>query len=48
MIYLDKSTPGPSCLDNAIHRINYYPLDSAIGFASVYPLDMRWIALSTV
>ena len=26
-------------VDNAIHRINHCPLDSAIGFASVYPLD---------
>ena len=31
-------------VDNAIHRINHYPLDRAIiinniGFASVYPLD---------
>ena len=24
---------------NAIHRINHYPLDSAIGFAMTYPLD---------
>ena len=23
----------------AIHRINHYPLDSAIGFANSYPLD---------
>ena len=26
-------------VDNAIHRINHYPLDIAIGFAGVYPLD---------
>ena len=25
-------------LDSAIHRINHYPLDNSIGFASVYPL----------
>ena len=25
--------------DNAIHRINLYPLDSAIGFPNTYPLD---------
>ena len=24
---------------NTIHRINHYPLDSAIGFAITYPLD---------
>ena len=26
-------------VDNAIHRINHYPLDSAIGFPNTYPLD---------
>ena len=26
-------------LDSAIRRINHYPLDNSIGFASVYPLD---------
>jgi len=26
-------------VDNAIHRINHYPLDNSIGFAIVYPLD---------
>ena len=25
--------------DNAIHRINLYPVDSAIGFPNTYPLD---------
>ena len=25
-------------VDNAIHRISHYPLDSAIGFAMTYPL----------
>ena len=25
-------------MDNAIHRINHYPLDSAISFATTYPL----------
>ena len=38
-------------LNNAIHRINLYPLDSAISFAHTYPLDsefIRWIELSTV
>ena len=25
--------------DNAIHRINHYPLDIAIGFAITYPVD---------
>ena len=26
-------------MDNAIHRINHYPVDSAIGFRDVYPVD---------
>ena len=26
-------------LDNAIHRINHYPLDITIGFAITYPVD---------
>ena len=25
--------------DNAIHRINHYPADSAICFVNTYPLD---------
>jgi len=26
-------------LDSAIHRINHYPVDNAIGFPITYPLD---------
>ena len=26
-------------LDSAIHRINLYPVDNAIGFRNTYPLD---------
>ena len=26
-------------VDNAIHRINRYPLDNAIGFPNTYPAD---------
>ena len=26
-------------LDSTIHRINLYPMDSAIGFPNTYPLD---------
>ena len=26
-------------VDNAIHRINLYPLDNVIGFPDTYPLD---------
>ena len=31
--------PVVQTMDSAIRRINHYPLDSSIGFASVYPLD---------
>ena len=26
-------------VDNAIHRINHYPADSAVCFVNTYPLD---------
>ena len=26
-------------VDNAIHRINYYPVDSVVCFTNTYPLD---------
>ena len=26
-------------LDNAIHRINHYPVDSVVCFINIYPLD---------
>ena len=26
-------------VDNAIHRINYYPADSVVCFVNTYPLD---------
>ena len=26
-------------VDNAIHRINHYPVDSMVCFVSTYPLD---------
>ena len=26
-------------MDSAVHRLNHYPADNSIGFASVYPLD---------
>ena len=31
--------PFVQTVDNAIHRINHYPLDIAIGFAITYPVD---------
>ena len=32
-------TPVVQKMDNAIHRINHCPLDSAVGFPNTYPLD---------
>ena len=40
-------------LDSAIHRINHYPVDNAIGFPYTYPLEQRgpgltkWAQLAT-
>ena len=34
-----RSGPVVQKVDNAIHRINHYPMDSAIVFAMTYPLD---------
>ena len=34
-----KLDPVVQKVDNAIYWINYYPSDSAIGFAISYPLD---------
>jgi len=31
--------PAVQKLDSAIHRINLYPVDNAIGFPNTYPLD---------
>ena len=31
-------------LDSAIHRINHYPVDSAISFPNTYPLDRRQLS----
>ena len=45
--YIEQA-PTVKKVDNAIHRINLYPVDSAIGFAHTYPLDsefIRWIEL---
>ena len=48
--YIEQA-PAVQNTDNAIHRINLSPVDSAIGFAHTYPLDsefIRWIELSAV
>ena len=34
-----EQAPVVQKVDNAIHRINHYPLDIAIGFAITYPVD---------
>ena len=34
-----EHSPAVKKVDNAIHRINLCPVDSAIGFANTYPLD---------
>ena len=35
----ENQTPVVQKVDNAIHRINHYPLDSATSFRNTYPLD---------
>ena len=35
-------------VDNAIHRINHYPLDSVVGFVNTYPRWIEWYALLTL
>ena len=35
----EKLAPVVQTMDSAVHRINHYPADNSIGFASVYPLD---------
>ena len=36
---INDLAPVVQTVDNAIHRINHYPLDIAIGFAITYPVD---------
>ena len=37
----DKNNQAPAVqrMDNAIHQINHYPVDSVVRFANTYPLD---------
>ena len=35
----DNLAPVVRKVDSSIHRINHYPVDSAIGFPNTYPLD---------
>ena len=40
MAFIDRNqAPVVQTMDSAVHRINHYPADNSIGFASVYPLD---------
>ena len=34
-----QQAPVVQKVDNVIHRINLYPVDSAIGFSNIYPPD---------
>ena len=34
-----SQAPVVQKVDSAIHRINHYPVDKAIGFRTTYPLD---------
>ena len=38
-VFANLQAPVVQKVDNTIHPINYYPLDSAIGFTMTYPLD---------
>ena len=38
-VYQIVLDPVVQKLDSAIHRINLYPMDNAIGFPNTYPLD---------
>ena len=40
-----NQAPVVQKVDNAIHRINLYPLNSAIGFPNTYPRDGDGIAI---
>ena len=37
---VDNLAPVVQTMDSAIRRINHYPLDNSIGFASLYPLGI--------
>ena len=39
VLQLTVQAPVVQKVDNAIHRINHYPLDIAIGFTITYPVD---------
>jgi len=40
----NHQAPVVQKVDNAIHRINHYPLDGAIGSPNTWPLDSDLLA----
>ena len=39
VILSEHQAPVVQKVDNVTHRLNHYPLDSAIGFPNTYPFD---------
>ena len=39
IVFFTRSGKVVQKLDSAIHRVNLYPVDNAIGFPNTYPLD---------
>ena len=39
LFVFNDQAPVVQRVDNAIHRINHYPVDSVVCFANTYPLD---------
>ena len=39
MALFNMQAPVVQRLDNAIHRINHYPVDSVVCFVNTYPVD---------
>ena len=38
-VHQTSEAPVVQKVESAIHRINLYPMDSAIGFPNTYPLE---------
>ena len=38
-MFFSNQAPVVQRLDNAIHRINHYPVDSVVCFVNIYSLD---------
>ena len=37
--HLDLQAPVVQMVDNTVHHINHYPVDSVVCFVDTYPLD---------